>query len=142
MSVSVEIFRIPEPVGKEVPIIGLNDCRDIPFLDEDFLKDSIDLNEWVTGGRNATFYAKIKGNARGSKFREGDVLVVDRSWPVQSDKLAVCCIENSFVLKKVTTDETGLWLESINGSEDPILITEENQLLIWGLVTYEVKRVW
>ena len=142
MSVSVEIFRIPEPAGKEVPVIGLNDCRDIPFLDEEFLQDSIDLNEWVTGGRSATFYAKVKGNTRGSKFKEGDVLVVDRTWPVQNGKLAVCCIGNSFVLKKVRVDGEGLWLESVNNSEDALLINEADQLLIWGLVTYEVKRVW
>lgn len=142
MSVSVEIFKIPEPAEKEVPVIGLRDCRDIPFLDEEFLQDSLDLNDWVTGGRRATFYAKVKGNTKGSIFREGDVLVVDRSWPIQNNKLAVCCIGEEFVLKKIRSGEEGLWLESINGYEDPVWITEENQFLIWGLVTYEVKRIW
>lgn len=142
MSVLVDIFRIPEPAEKDVPLIGLHDRFDIPFLDEEFLKDSLDLNYLVSGNREATFFAKVKGNSHGSKYREGDVLVVDRSLPLQSNRSVVCYIGNEFEVKFLKLRDNSLWLESFSGVERPLLITEENQFLIWGRVTYELRKVW
>lgn len=142
MSVVVNIYKIPKPAEKEIPVIALRDYQDIPFLEDEFLQHSIDLNELVTGNRGATFYAKVRGNCSGSPFREGDLLVVDRSWPMQLNKLVVCCIGEAFVLKIVRKGREGIYLESLNGLEAPIALTEENQFLVWGLVTYEVRRLW
>lgn len=142
MSVLVDIFKIPEPVEKDVPVISLRGFQDVPFLEEGFLQHSVDLNELVTGNRGATFYAKVSGNCSGSTFKKGDVLVVDRSWPMQINKLAVCSMGGEFVLKMIRQGREGIYLESVNGSEPPIVLTDENQFLVWGLVTYELKRLW
>ena len=141
MSVSVEIFRVPELSEKEVPVMGLWDS-DIPFLDDDFLQESLDLNAYVSGNINTTFYAKVKENGSGSKYHSGDVLVVDRSWPLQNNKFAVCYIGNDFVVKMIKSRVGGLCLESLNGSEDPIILTEENRFLVWGMVTYVIRKMW
>lgn len=141
MSVSVEIFRVPEPSEKDVPVIGLWDS-DIPFLDDDFLQESLDLNALVSGNLSTTFYAKVKENCSGSKYHRGDVLVVDRSWPLQNNKYAICYIGNDFVVKIIKRRAEGLCLESLNGVENPIILTEENRFLVWGMVTYEIRKIW
>lgn len=142
MSVLVEIFRIPEPVERNVPFIGLYDPLDIPFLDDEFLKDSLDLNFLVSGNREATFFARVKGDCQGSKYREGDVLVVDRSLPLRINQPVVCCIGNEFEVKFLKRRDDGLWLEALSGVERPLLLTEKNQLMVWGRVTFEVRKVW
>lgn len=142
MSVLVKIYKVPEPEHSEVSQIALKACSDVPFQDDDFLRESIDLNEQVSGGQGSTFYAKIKKNNNSSAYKEGDVLVVNRSWPIQNNKLVVCCIDGEFVLKRVNLQDNSLWLESPNGLGAPVLVSEENQFIVWGVVTHELRRLW
>jgi len=57
------------------------------------------------------------------------------------NKIAICFIDGEFTVKrlKVTKDEILLIPE--NPKYRPIKVTEENELIIWGIVTYVVKKL-
>lgn len=109
---------------------------------DDFLEESIDLNHEVAKNNQATFYARIIGETEKSEFSDGDLLVVDRSLPLQHDKMVVCFLEGNFTVKKVRREEGTLWLETLNRPYDAIRLTGDNYYMVWGLVTYIVKRTW
>jgi DNA polymerase V len=142
MSVLLEICRPFETSTLGNPFADTTIRPGLPAPVDDFLDNFIDMNQELVKNKEATFYARIVGNAGGNEFSEGDVLVVDRSLPLQKDKMAVCFLDGNFTLKKIRLEEGTLWVESLNASFDAIRITEDNQFMVWGMVTYTVKQTW
>ena len=92
--------------------------------------------------REATFYAKASGTSMiGAGIDDGDVLVIDRSIEPQNNKIAVCFIDGEFTVKRIKIEKDGLYLMPENTAFQPIKITEDNNLIIWGIVTYVIKSV-
>jgi DNA polymerase V len=54
-------------------------------------------------------------------------------------KIAVCYLDGEFTAKRIKKEHNTLWLMPENDSYDPIKIEEENNLIIWGIVTYVIK---
>ena len=142
MDMRLQIFNLPETTDYQIPMMGTPVRAGFPSPADDFLEDFIDLNKELVKNKAATFYARVVGNSMETDFSEGDVLVVDRSLPLQNRKIAVCFVDGCFTVKKVRLEGDSLYLEALNTAFKPIRVTEDNQFLIWGIVTYVVKRVW
>ena len=109
----------------------------------DFMENSIDLNKELSGNPLATFYIKVKGNSMvDAGINDKDVLVVDRSLEPQNNKIAICFIDGEFTVKRIKLNGNCLQLAPENKNYEPIIITEENQLIIWGIVTYVIKKLY
>jgi DNA polymerase V len=108
----------------------------------DFMETNIDLNKELSENPLATFYIKVKGNSMiDAGINDKDVLVVDRSLEPQNNKIAICCIDGEFTVKRIQVEKDCLYLMPENSNYEPIKVTEENQLIIWGMVTYVIKKV-
>jgi DNA polymerase V len=59
----------------------------------------------------------------------------------QHDKIAVCYIDGEFTVKRLKVTADGVFLIPENPKYQPIKVTEENELIIWGMVTYVVKKL-
>lgn len=70
-----------------------------------------------------------------------DILVVDRSIEPQNNKIAICLIDGEFTVKRIKIEKNNVFLMPENESFQPIKITDENELIIWGIVTYVIKQV-
>lgn len=142
MSVMVEIFKpgetSPLRLASRMPVL----TSFFSSHTDDFLENTLDLNREFVMNRDTTYYARIVDNRKLSDFSEGDVLVVDRSLPLQHNKLVVCFMDGCFTARRVCLKDATLWLEALDNAFDPIQLKENNQHFVWGLVTYVVKRVW
>lgn len=107
----------------------------------DFLNEIIDLNKYVTLHPAATFYARANGVSMEGDINDGDLLVVDKSITPANGKIAICYIDGEFTVKRIKIDAEGIWLIPTNERFKPILVTESNDLRIWGVVTYVIKQV-
>jgi len=107
----------------------------------DFLNEIIDLNKYVTLHPAATFYARANGVSMEGDINDGDLLVVDKSITPANGKIAICYIDGEFTVKRIKIDAEGIWLMPTNERFKPILVTESNDLRIWGVVTYVIKQV-
>ena len=108
----------------------------------DFENDKISLDRVLVKNQEATFYAKASGNSMiGAGIDNGDIMVIDRSLEPIDNKIAVCCIDGEFTVKRISIKEDGLYLASENEAYQPIKITEANQFIVWGIVTYVIKSV-
>ncbi len=114
-----------------------------PSPAQDYMTDTIDLNKELVQHPATTFYARAVGNSMtGFGISDGDLLVIDKSIePVDGD-IVVAFIDGEFTLKRIMKDENecNIWL--IPGNEDypPIKITEENDFIVWGVLTYNIKK--
>ena len=112
-----------------------------PSPAQDYMTDSIDLNRELIRHPATTFYARASGDSmKDCGIDDGDLLVIDKALEPQDGDIVVAFIDGEFTLKTVRFDdkEKCIWLVPAN--EEPIKITEENNYLIWGVLTYNIKR--
>lgn len=125
-----------------IPYINEGVSAGFPSPAADFMETNIDLNKELSENPLATFYIKVKGNSMiDAGINDKDVLVVDRSLEPQNNKIAICCIDGEFTVKRIQVEKDCLYLMPENPNYEPIKVTEENQLIIWGMVTYVIKKV-
>lgn len=126
----------------KIPFIPEGVSAGFPSPAADFMENNIDLNKELCENPLATFYIKVKGNSMiDAGINDKDVLIVDRSIEPQDNKIAICFIDGEFTVKRIKLEKDCLYLMPENSNYTPIKVTEENELIIWGIVTYVIKKV-
>lgn len=114
-----------------------------PSPAQDYLSESIDLNRELVRHPATTFYARAVGDSmKDCGIDDGDLLVIDKAIEPQDGDIVVAFIDGEFTLKRVKL-ETGsncLWLMPANKDYPPIQVTAENEFVVWGVLTYNIKR--
>ena len=136
-------FFTPDAEGhKKLSYFSSGIKAGFPSPAADFESDQISLDQFLVKNPLATFYAKANGTSMtGAGIDDGDIMVIDRSLEPKDGKIAVCFIDGEFTVKRIKTDIDCLWLMPENKAFQPIKVTEENLLVIWGIVTYVVKSM-
>lgn len=125
-----------------IPFIPDGVSAGFPSPAADFTENNIDLNKELSENPLATFYIKVKGNSMiDAGIEDKDVLIVDRSIEPQDNKIAICYIDGEFTVKRIKLQKDCLYLMPENSNYTPIKVTEENELIIWGIVTYVIKKM-
>jgi DNA polymerase V len=125
-----------------IPMINEGVSAGFPSPAADFMENSIDLNAALSENPLATFYIRVNGNSMtDAGIHDKDVLVVDRSIEPRDNAIAVCFLDGEFTVKRIQLDKDCLYLMPENQNYSPIKVTEDNILIIWGIVTYVIKKL-
>ena len=114
-----------------------------PSPAQDYMTESIDLNRELVRHPATTFYARAVGESmKDCGIDDGDLLVIDKAIDPQEGDIVVAYIDGEFTLKRVKFDTKGdcLWLMPANKDYTPIKVTEDNNFIVWGVLTYNIKR--
>lgn len=112
-----------------------------PSPAQDYMEQAIDLNKELIRHPASTFYGRVVGDSmRDEGIEEGDILVIDKSLELQDDDLAVCFIDGEFTVKRVRLETDAAWLVPSNPNYPLIKVTKENEFVVWGIVTYTIKK--
>ncbi|MBQ8223609.1 MAG: translesion error-prone DNA polymerase V autoproteolytic subunit [Bacteroidales bacterium] len=115
-----------------------------PSPAQDYLTGTIDLNKELIRHRETTFLARVSGNSlHDAGICDGDIIVIDKSLEAKNGDFVVAFVDGEFTLKEFRYDEKYkcAWLIPHNKDYEPIKVTEENQFLIWGVLTYTIKHL-
>ena len=113
-----------------------------PSPADDFKETRISLDRELVKNKEATFYARVSGDSMvGAGLEDGDLLVIDRSKNPENGKIAICLIDGDFTVKRIKKEKHKLFLVPENKNYRKIEIKEENELVIWGIVEYVIKKV-
>ena len=113
-----------------------------PSPADDFKEIRISLDKELVKNKDATFYAKVDGDSMiGAGLEDGDLLVIDRSLNPENGKIAVCLVDGDFTVKRIKKEKEKLYLIPENKKYKPIELKEENELIIWGIVSFVIKKV-
>ena len=113
-----------------------------PSPADDFKEVRISLDKELIKNRDATFYARVSGESMvGAGLDDGDLLVIDRSLNPENGKIAVCLVDGEFTVKRIKKEKNRLYLMPENKKYNHTEIKEENELIIWGVVKYVIKKV-
>jgi len=113
-----------------------------PSPAQDYMDLTLDLNKELIRHPSATFYGRVKGNSmEDAGISDGDILVIDRAAEYRDGMTAVCFIDGEFTVKKIRKEKDKLFLMPANPQYEPIEVTPENDFMIWGVVTYVIKKM-
>ena len=112
-----------------------------PSPSDDFKETRISLDRELVKNKEATFYARVSGDSMvGAGLDDGDLLVIDRSKNPENGKIAICLVDREFTVKRIKKEKNKLYLMPENKKYNSIELKEENELIIWGIVTYVIKK--
>lgn len=107
-----------------------------PSPADNYSADYIDLNKELIQNPASTFFGIVDGDSLVDMgVQEGSLVIIDRSLEAQNGSLVVCYIDGEFTMKYVEFREQEIWLLPANEKYKPIRLTEENHVIIWGVVT-------
>ena len=113
-----------------------------PSPADDFKEIRISLDKEIIKNEEATFYARVDGESmQGAGLNDGDLIVIDRSEEPKNGSIAVCFLDGEFTVKRLKLKNKEIYLMPENSKYSPIKIGEGNELSIWGIVTYVVKKM-
>ncbi|WP_234987821.1 LexA family protein [Novilysobacter spongiicola] len=115
-----------------------------PSPAEDFYGqgDELDLNERCIARPAATFFVEADTGTSMVDFgiHPGDTLVVDRSLTANHGDIVMVLWDGGFMVKQWWLHRGQLQLRSGNPEHAPIEVGPEDQVEVWGVVTWSFRR--
>ncbi len=109
----------------------------------DYVEDDIDLNIHLIKNAPATFLIRVQGKSMHDVgINDGDLLIVDKSLNAKNFSTVIVNINEELVVKTFIKKNNQSFLTS--GSKeikDKINLTENPEILIWGVVTYVIHAL-
>jgi len=109
----------------------------------DYIEDDLDLNTHLITNAPATFIIRVQGKSmREVGVYDGDLLIVDKSINPKSFSIVIANVNEELVVKTLIQEKEISYLTS--GSEniiDKINLSENPEVIIWGVVTYVIHKL-
>jgi len=113
-----------------------------PSPADDFMQQRLSLDSELIKNKEATFFARVTGQSMiDAGLNDNDLLVIDRSLSPSNNRIAVCFLDGEFTVKRLRVKKGEVWLQPENKDYKPIKVTQENDFIIWGIVTNVIKKV-
>ena len=138
----MRFYKYQKGVCVEIPFIENGVKAGFPSPAQDFEGKRISLDKELIQNETATFFARVDGDSmQDAGMADGDLLVVDRSLEPRDGKIAVCMLDGDFTVKRLRVANGEVYLKAANPNYVDIKVEENQELVIWGIVTYVVKAL-
>ena len=108
------------------------------------VREKLDLVKLLVRHSASTFFFQVDGVSMvDADMDEGDILIVDKAMEPYNDCKAVCFIDGEYTVKRVSINGSGAVLLPCNEHNTkfrPIPVGPDNDFIIWGVVTYIIKK--
>ena len=113
-----------------------------PSPADDFKEIRISLDKELVKNKESTFYARVSGDSmENAGLSDGDLIIIDRALDPVKNKIAVCFLDGEFTVKRIIERRSKLYLKPENKYYNEIEIKNDSQFIIWGIVTYVIKKL-
>ena len=110
----------------------------------DYIEEDVDLNIHLIKNVPATFIIRVQGKSMTDVgIYDGDLLVVDKSLKPKNFSTVVANVHDELVVKNFVKEKDEQFLTSGSKKiEDKIIINNDSEISIWGVVTYVIHSVY
>ena len=110
----------------------------------DYIEEDVDLNIHLIKNVPATFIIRVQGKSMTDVgIYDGDLLVVDKSLKPKNFSTVVANVHDELVVKNFVKEKDEQFLTSGSKKiEDKIVINNDSEIFIWGVVTYVIHSVY
>jgi DNA polymerase V len=108
----------------------------------DYIEDDIDLNSHLITNAPATFIIRVQGKSMTNVgIYDGDLLIVDKSLNPKNFSTVIANVNEELVVKTlIKSKETNYLTSGSKNTSDRINLTENPEIIIWGVVTYVIHK--
>ena len=105
----------------------------------DYIEDDIDLNTHLIKNAPATFIIRVQGKSMTNVgIYDGDLLIVDRSINPKNSSTVIANVNEELVVKTFIKGKNNNYLAS---GPNKIELSENPNVIIWGVVTYVIHKL-
>ena len=110
----------------------------------DYIEEDVELNIHLIKNVPATFIIRVQGKSMMEVgIYDGDLLVVDKSLKPKNFSTVVANVHDELVVKNFVKEKDEQFLTSSSKkTEDKIIINNDSEIFIWGVVTYVIHSVY
>ncbi len=135
------IHNLHELSQLERPLLGFHVPAGFPSPANDYIECRLDLNDLMIKHPAATVFVRVCGDSMlEAGILDRDYLVVDRAVEPYSGAIVVAAIAGELTVKRLYRQGRVMELRPENKAYPTIRITQESELLIWGVVTGVVRK--
>ena len=110
-----------------------------PSPDTDYIEDDVDLNTHLIKNAPATFIIRVQGKSMTNVgIYDGDLLIVDRSINPKNSSTVIANVNEELVVKTFIKGKNNNYLAS---GPNKIELSENPNVIIWGVVTYVIHKL-
>ena len=102
----------------------------------------LSLDEHLVQHKESTFFMRVAGHSmRELGIYDDDLLIIDRALPATDGCVVVAVIDGEFTVKQLRYTPQGKVLRAAHPDYPDIVITDEQDFSIWGVVQWNVHKV-
>lgn len=140
-NISLEFFKPSVQTKIELPLVDATISAGFPSPADDYSEARLDLNKELISNESATFYARVRGDSMTlAGISDGDLLIIDKSKIPVNGSIVVCLFDGEFTVKRLKKQGNQFYLMPENDNYPAIKIEPQNDVTIWGVVTYTIKK--
>lgn len=122
--------------GLTAPLFNCRVSAGFPSPADDYIEQSLDLNQLLIQQPAATFFVRAEGDSMiGAGIHDNDLLVVDRSIEAVPNKVVICALDGELTVKRLVSKQGCMVLMAENPRYPDIPMHEDIDMMIWGVVT-------
>lgn len=134
------ISRVRLGPPQQVPLYAAQPAAGFPAPADDLIERALDINDLVVKNPAATFFVRVRGDSmEGAGIFSGDVLVVDRAVVPIEGSIVVAAVYGEMVVKRLRKQGSTHVLVSENDAYEPIVVSENDDCFVWGVVVGSVR---
>ncbi len=112
-----------------------------PSPADDYVEKTLDLNEHLITHPAATFFLRVAGDSMiGAGIHNNDILIVDRSLQAKHNSIVIAVLNGELTVKRLKIKKGTYSLVPENPAYAEIIIKEEMEFVVWGVVTSVVHQ--
>ena len=108
----------------------------------DYIEDDIDLNSHLITNAPATFIIRVQGKSMTNVgIYDGDLLIVDKSLNPKNFSTVIANVNEELVVKTlIKSKDTNYLTSGSKNTSDRVNLTDNPEIIIWGVVTYVIHK--
>lgn len=129
---------IPKRLYGNISLLGYVEAG-FPSPAEEELIDTMSLDEYLIGNKEATFMLKVKGDSMiDAGIREGDMVLVERGKQAKPGQIVIAEVDGEYTMKYLRVKNGKHYLEAANEKYKPIY--PKNELQVEAVVSAVIRK--
>lgn len=141
LSKVAELESLTKSSVYKLPVFASKVQAGFPSPADDYIERYLDLNTEYIKNPSSTFLVIATGQSMiDAGIFDGDVLLVDKSLTPVDGSIVIAALNGELTVKRLSKQKGLVQLKPANPHFKPIDITEELDMVIWGVVTLVLHR--
>lgn len=137
-----KVYKLINSKKNQLPLFLTKVSAGFPSPADDFIEKKLDINELLIKHPAATFLVRVSGTSMvNAGIKSNDILVVDRSLEVKNHNIVIAVIDGELTVKRFKKRNNKVYLLPANKDYNEIEIKQDQELIIWGVVTSVIHQL-